>query len=71
MLLKLCNCKFIKFFQFFLNKFFCSFFGVFIVFKIKNFILFKLIIKKIIFQKENKRYLLEINMFEKFVEEIY
>lgn len=49
----------------------CSFPGVFIAFKTKNPTLPKLITKKTIFQKENKRYSSEINMSEKFAEETH
>lgn len=53
------------------TNFACSFPGVFIAFKTKNPTLPKLITKKTIFQKENKRYSSEINMSEKFAEETH
>lgn len=53
------------------TNFVCSFPGVFIAFKTKNPTLPKLITKKTIFQKENKRYSSEINMSEKFAEETH
>lgn len=54
------------------TNFACSFpGGVFIAFKTKNPTLPKLITKKTIFQKENKRYSSEINMSEKFAEETH
>lgn len=53
------------------TNFACSFPGVFIAFKTKKPTLPKLITKKTIFQKENKRYLSEINMSEKFAEETH
>lgn len=53
------------------TNFACSFPGVFIAFKTKNPTLPKLITKKTIFQKENKRYSSEINMSEKVAEETH
>lgn len=53
------------------TNFACSFPGVFIAFKTKTPTLPKLITKKTIFQKENKRYSSEINMSEKFAEETH
>lgn len=53
------------------TNFACSFPGVFIAFKTKKPTLPKLITKKTIFQKENKRYSSEINMSEKFAEETH
>lgn len=49
------------------TNFACSFPGVFIAFKTKNPTLLKLITKKTIFQKENKRYSSEINMLRKHI----
>lgn len=53
------------------TNFACSFPGVFIAFKTKKPTLPKLITKKTIFQRENKRYSSEINMSEKFAEETH